>query len=270
MSLLSPEICDSSCGSRELLQEAHVVLEKDLEVIDAVLQHGEAVDAHAEGEAADLLRVVIDKAVDGRIDHAGAEELDPARAFAFRANASARGIAAAAAENAGDVEFHGWLGEREIAWAKARFYARSEELLHEIFDGASEIAEGDVRVHSEAFDLMEHEGMRGVGIIAAVDLAWDDDAHGRLLLLHGANLHGRGVGAQEERRRSAFGQVDVERVHVVADRMELRDVQRFEVVVRRFNLRAFHNGEANGEENVLEFLQDLANQVMRANGMDDS
>src|SRR6266852_6859500 len=46
----------------ELAQEAHVVLEKDLDVVDAVLEHGQAVDADAESEAADFLGVVIHKA----------------------------------------------------------------------------------------------------------------------------------------------------------------------------------------------------------------
>ena len=35
-----------------MAQEAHVVLEKHLDVIDAVLEHGQTVDAHAKPEAA--------------------------------------------------------------------------------------------------------------------------------------------------------------------------------------------------------------------------
>src|SRR6267378_2609209 len=71
------------CFLRELAEEADVVLEKDLDIVDAVLEHGEAIDADAEGEAADLLGVVVYEAVDGGIDHAGAEEFDPGRAFTF-------------------------------------------------------------------------------------------------------------------------------------------------------------------------------------------
>jgi hypothetical protein len=67
----------------ELAEETHVVLEKDLDIVDAVLQHGKAVDADAESEAADFFRVVVNEAVDGGIDHAGAKEFDPRRAFAF-------------------------------------------------------------------------------------------------------------------------------------------------------------------------------------------
>src|SRR5260370_42642789 len=105
--------------SWELGQEAHVVLEKDLNVVDAVLEHGQAVDADAESEAADFLGVVIHKAVDGGIDHAGAEKLDPCGAFAFRTSSSACRCAGSAAEGAGDVEFNGRFRKWEIAGAEA-------------------------------------------------------------------------------------------------------------------------------------------------------
>ena len=123
--------------------------------------------------------------------------------------------------------------------------------------------------------MVKDERVRGVGIVATIDLAGNDDAHGRLLLFHGTNLHGRSVRPQKERRRRGLfvrrvGQVDVERVHVVPDRMKLRDIQRLEVVVRRFNFRPLHNGKTNGEEDVLEFLKNLADEVMRADGMNDA
>src|SRR5256885_1260220 len=126
--------------SWELAQEAHITLEKNLDIVDAVFEHGQPIDAHAESEAADFFRVVIHEAVHGGVDHAGTEQLNPAGAFAFRADAAARGRAAAPAKDTGDIEFHGGLGEREIAGAKARFYARAKKLLHEILDGAGEIA----------------------------------------------------------------------------------------------------------------------------------
>src|SRR6266404_2490275 len=52
--------------------------------------------------------------------------------------------------------------------------------------------------------------------------------------------------------------------------MEFRNVERFEVVVRRFDFGAFDDGEADGEENVLDFLEDLADQVARADGANDA
>src|SRR5580704_6392599 len=112
---------------------------------------------------------------------------------------------------------------------KRGFSPGAEKLFNEIFDGAGEIAEGDIGIDGKTFDLMEDEGMRGVGIVAAVDLAGDNDAHRRLALFHGADLHGRGVRAEKQRRRSTFGQIEIESVHVVADRMKFGNVERFEI-----------------------------------------
>src|SRR5713226_2022235 len=156
-----PRIPSASCRrfSWELAQEAHVVLEKDLNIVDAVFQHGQAVDADAEGEAADFLRVVIHEAVDGGIDHAGAEELDPGRAFALRTSSPTGGRTGSSAERAGDVKFNGRLGEREIAGPKARLHPGAKKLFYEILDGAGEVAEGDVGVDGQALDLVKRERM---------------------------------------------------------------------------------------------------------------
>ena len=81
-----------------------------------MLDHSDALDAHAEGEAGDLFGVVgvvsgVDLATffsdggeDGRIDHAAAEELDPAGVFALSA-------AFASAEDAGDLDVGRGFGE---------------------------------------------------------------------------------------------------------------------------------------------------------------
>ena len=72
----------------ELLEEAHVVVEVQAQVGDAVAQHRDPLDAHPEREAGDALGVVAVLAhvlEDVRVDHAGAEDLEPARALAQRA-----------------------------------------------------------------------------------------------------------------------------------------------------------------------------------------
>ena len=68
-------------------------------------------------------------------------------------------------------------------------------MFDEIFNGAGEIAERNIRIDGEAFDLVKHEGVRSVWIVATVDFAGNDDAHRRLLLFHGANLNRRSVRA---------------------------------------------------------------------------
>src|SRR5437867_4912485 len=72
-------------ASRELLQEAQVVLEEQPQIVDAVLQHRDALDTHAERPAGDLLGVVAEVAQPLRMPHAGARDVDPAALFAERA-----------------------------------------------------------------------------------------------------------------------------------------------------------------------------------------
>src|SRR5260370_13956323 len=143
--------------SWKLTQETHVVLKKYLDVINAVFQHGQAIDAHAEREAADFFRVVVHEAVDGGIHHARAEKLDPARTLALGTISAAGGRAAPSAENAGDIELHGRLGEGKIPRAEASLHAGAEELLHEILDASRQITNRNLRLNGHAFHLMKNE-----------------------------------------------------------------------------------------------------------------
>jgi len=78
------------------------------------------------------------------------------------------------------------------------------------------------------------------------------------------------VGAKKQRPGRAFGQVEVKRVHVVADGMMLGNIQRFEIVVRRFDFRAFDDRKADREEDVFDFLHHGANQVVCADRSNDA
>src|ERR687895_704478 len=80
------------------------------------------------------------------------------------------------------------------------------------------ISERDVVIDHQALDLVKHRAVAHVGI-AAIDLAWHDDADRRTLFLHDTNLHGRGVGAQHD----VIG--DVKRILHVASWVVTRDVQ---------------------------------------------
>ena len=110
----------------------------------------------------------------------------------------ATALAASTADEAGDEHLRAGLGEREERWAEAGLHTRSEQRFHRVIERAFQIAEGDVRVHRQTFDLMEHRRVAGVGRIVAMDFAGNDNANRRLQLLHGANLHGRSVRAQQQ------------------------------------------------------------------------
>src|SRR5256885_6367711 len=88
----------------KLSEDAEVVFPECAQVREAVPEHGDALDAEAEREALPLRRVEADVAKDVRVDPAGAAHLDPARVLADAA-------AAAAADEAGDVELDRRLGE---------------------------------------------------------------------------------------------------------------------------------------------------------------
>ena len=136
-----------------------------------------------------LLGVVADEAVDVRVDHAGAHDLEPAGVLAGAA-------ALAAAQLAAHVDLDARLGEREEVRPHADGAVGAEELAREVVHRALEVGQRDALVDDEALDLVEHRRVRGVGV-AAVDLAEADDVDGRPLLLHDAHLDGRGVGAQQ-------------------------------------------------------------------------
>ena len=86
----------------------------------------------------------------------------------------------------------------------------------------------------------------------------------------GVDLHGRCVRAEKKRTRSAFRQIEIESVHVIADGMVLGNIQCLEIVVRRLDLRAFDDGKADRKENIFDFLENLADQMVGADGTNDA
>ena len=148
------------------------------------------------------------------------------------------------------------LGEGEERREEARADGRAEELLHGVVERALEVGEGDVGVDAEAFELVEDGRVGGVGGVVAVHLAGDDDADGRRLLLHGADLHGRGVGAHEQAVAQGLALLagDDEGVLGVARGVAGREVERLEVVVVGFDLGADADGVSHAGEDGDELI----------------
>ena len=65
---------------------------------------------------------------------------------------------------------------------------------------AFQIGHRHVPVDQQAFDLVEHRIVRGVGRVGPIDAPQRNDPHRRRLLLHHANLHRAGLAAQQQRR----------------------------------------------------------------------
>src|SRR5262249_28984975 len=147
---------------------------------DAIAQHRDALDAHAERPAGHFLGVVPHVPEDTGMNHPGAQDLEPARSLADAA-------AAALAEDAEHVHLRRGLGEREERRTEPDAALRAEQLPREQLQRALEIAHRDAAIDREALHLVEHRGVRDVRV-PAVHAARADDTHRRLLTLHGPDL----------------------------------------------------------------------------------
>lgn len=83
----------TSVGSLELTEETDIVLGEEAEVAHLIFQIGDALDTHAEGEAAVDLRVNAAGLKDIGIHHAAAKDFNPAGVLAERASLAAAEVA---------------------------------------------------------------------------------------------------------------------------------------------------------------------------------
>ena len=155
--------------------------EEEPQIVDAIAQHREALDAHAEGVTREVLVVDTDMAKDLGVDHSATEDLEPAGMAADTATL-------ATTHHALDVSLGRWLGERKVGGTETYPEFLLEKGNEEVVQDALEIAEGDLLVDHETLDLVEHGGMRQIGV-AAIDTAGGDHAQWWLAVLHGADLH---------------------------------------------------------------------------------
>ena len=232
------------------------------DVVDAVLEHGDALRAEAEGEAGVLVRVVADAGEDAGMHHAGAHDLDPA---AVAADAATFALPVAGEAVYGHI--HARLDEGEVVAAEAHAAFLAEETAGELVEGALEVGEGDAFVHGQPLDLVEVPFVGGVGGLVTVALAGHDDAHRRLLIFHHPGLHGRGVGAEQHiLLPGVAGVVHPEGVPHIAGRVALGDVEHLEVVVVPLDLWAFDHAEAHASEGGADFADYLGCGVQTALG----
>src|SRR5579859_3782344 len=181
----------SSC---ELLQESNVALIEKLNIIDSILQHGYALNAHTKGEAADLRGVVavaLDRLKDIGINHAASQQLDPAAQLTQTATFTT-------AFEAGDLHVCAGLSEWEKRRIETGLHVRAEERFHGVIERAFQITKGDVGIHGQTFHLVEDRRVGRVCSIGSVYFARDHYPDGRRLVQHGPDLHRRGMGAQQE------------------------------------------------------------------------
>ena len=183
--------------------------------------------------------------------HAGAEDFHPAGLLAGRA-------AGAAADLTLHVHLGGRLGERKERRAEAHLRGRREDTPSECRQRRLEVDECDAFIDCEAFNLLEHRRVRRVERISAVAASRDDDANRRRVALEGADLHGRGVRAQQDVAAQVKAVLRVER------RMVFGKVQCVEVVALRLGFRSDYAREAQLAEDVADLVHHLRDEVQPA------
>ena len=119
------------------------------------------------------------------------------------------------------------------------------------------VREGDALVDHEAFDLVKHRRVRDV-VIVAIHAPRRDHRERRLAREHRADLHRRGVRAQQ----LAVGKI--ERVVHRPRRMIGGDVERFEVVEVVFDLGTGGDVEAGLAEQLLDAQPHLGDRMQSA------
>ena len=175
----------------ELVEEANIVLAEHAQVLHHVFQVGDALNAQSEGIAAINLAVDAAGLEHGRIYHATAQNLDPARVLTETA-------ALAAAQHTRNVHLGARLGEGEVAGTKADLSIGAEQLLSEVEQHLLQVGKGHILVNVQALNLVEEAVGAGGNGLVAVNATRADDANGRLVALHCAYLNRAGVAAQHD------------------------------------------------------------------------
>src|SRR2546427_12219156 len=119
-----------AAGGSKLFQKSQIVFVKQSDIIDGVSDHGNALDAKAEGPTAPDVRVVADIFEDLRVHHAATGEFEPV-------------LAHFANQRAGEIDFEAWLSVGEIVRTKPEFDFTAEQFLKDELDGPFEITHRD-------------------------------------------------------------------------------------------------------------------------------
>ena len=175
------------------------------------------------------------------MDHAAAQDLNPAGAFAEPA-------ALSAALEAGYVHLGAGLREGEMVGTEFYLRLRSEHLSGKFCQGSLQICKRNILVNDQSLNLMEGGGVSGIHLIGAEYTSGRDHPDGQFTLLHGPHLDRRGLASQEDIV------VDIEGILLISGRMSLGDIQLFEVVLVVLHLRALDHLIAHSDEDALHLF----------------
>jgi len=167
-------------------QPARIAVKERAQIVHAVFEHRDPVDPEAEGKALPFVRVQIDHLDHPGVDHSAAAELHPIVAIII---AMSTDDAATTFVRIPNINLDTRLGEGEVGRAQAQGNILAlEECFEEGLERPFEVAEVNVAIDRQTFNLMEHRRVRGVAV-RTIDPAWRDDADRRALRLHRADLN---------------------------------------------------------------------------------
>src|SRR5208337_2131236 len=126
-----------------------IALEKELNVIDVILQHGEAVDPQSKCPTRVLFGIDAAIAQHQGMNHAATHHFNPAAFFAHPATF-------AAAKDATDRYLAARFGKGEEAGLEARANLFPKEFLGKEVERPLQVGKRDIARDGQAFDLMEH------------------------------------------------------------------------------------------------------------------
>ena len=117
------------------------------------------------------------------MDHACAQQLDPALTVAGGADLAVH-LAGAVALVALHIHLAGGLGEGEVVGTETDSGIVAVDLVHDGDEGTLQIAHGDVLIHHQTLDLVEHGGVGGVGLVLTEHTAGGQHAQRGLVVFH--------------------------------------------------------------------------------------
>lgn len=123
------------------------------------------------------------------------------------------------------VDLSAGLGEGEVVWTETGAHG-TEHGAGKSVDGALEVTHGDALVDAQSLDLMEDWKVSGIVLIGTEHLARADNAHRRLLLKQGVDLHRTGSCAHA---LTVINRVEPQRVLQGTSRVISAKVQSVEV-----------------------------------------
>ena len=137
-----------------------------------------------------------------------------------------------------------------------------DELLQHPF----QVRHRDALVDGKTLDLVKHRRV-GLVIVGTIHAPRTDNANGRAVGFHAADLHGAGVGAQYGGGAViARSPLHIKCVHFGPRRVVAGDVKGVEIIPVAFDLRTFGNGEPHVGKDRGHFFRHLTDRMNGALG----